>query len=180
MCLSMCDMFVINCCQSICFRYLIDSRWFKQWKKYVGFDSWDMYNVGERSLYPGPIDNSGLFSGKTVTFKETSIECEFCLPLRKVQPPHRDYQSLQLSVCFFLLKDQETQALKEHLIDELDYVLVPTEAWNKLVSWYGCLDGQRPIVRKVLLFTVFFCYCFYFDNIHLWIGLLNVFFPLGC
>lgn len=45
-------------------RYLIDSRWFKQWKKYVGFDSWDMYNVGERSLYPGPIDNSGLFSGK--------------------------------------------------------------------------------------------------------------------
>uniref|UniRef100_A0A8C4HII5 Ubiquitin carboxyl-terminal hydrolase n=1 Tax=Dicentrarchus labrax TaxID=13489 RepID=A0A8C4HII5_DICLA len=96
----------------MCFRYLIDSRWFKQWKKYVGFDSWDMYNVGERSLYPGPIDNSGLFS------------------------------------------DQETQALKEHLIDELDYVLVPTEAWNKLVSWYGCLDGQRPIVRKVMLLKV--------------------------
>lgn len=47
-----------------CCRYLIDSRWFKQWKKYVGFDSWDMYNVGERNLYPGPIDNSGLFSGK--------------------------------------------------------------------------------------------------------------------
>uniref|UniRef100_A0AAX7VZS2 Ubiquitin carboxyl-terminal hydrolase n=1 Tax=Astatotilapia calliptera TaxID=8154 RepID=A0AAX7VZS2_ASTCA len=91
--------------------YLIDSRWFKQWKKYVGFDSWDMYNVGERSLYPGPIDNSGLFS------------------------------------------DHETQALKEHLIDELDYVLVPTEAWNKLVSWYGCLEGQRPIVRKVSAWT---------------------------
>lgn len=44
-------------------RYLIDSRWFKQWKKYVGFDSWDMYNVGEHNLFPGPIDNSGLFSG---------------------------------------------------------------------------------------------------------------------
>ncbi|KAK7921856.1 hypothetical protein WMY93_008758 [Mugilogobius chulae] len=64
--------------------YLIDSQWFKQWKKYVGFDSWDMFN-----------------------------------------------------------------ALKEHLIDELDYVLVPTQAWNKLVSWYGCLQGQAPIVRKV-------------------------------
>lgn len=48
---------------SLCFRFLIDSRWFKQWKKYVGFDSWDMYIVGERSLFPGPIDNSGLFSG---------------------------------------------------------------------------------------------------------------------
>uniref|UniRef100_A0A671VMV7 Ubiquitin carboxyl-terminal hydrolase n=1 Tax=Sparus aurata TaxID=8175 RepID=A0A671VMV7_SPAAU len=97
--------------------YLIDSRWFKQWKKYVGFDSWDMYNVGERSLYPGPVDNSGLFS------------------------------------------DQDTQALKEHLIDELDYVLVPTEAWNKLVSWYGCLDGQRPIVRKVVEHGMFVKHC---------------------
>ncbi|XP_036426871.1 ubiquitin carboxyl-terminal hydrolase 4 [Colossoma macropomum] len=97
--------------------FLIDSRWFKQWKKYVGFDSWDMYNVGERNLYPGPIDNSGLFS------------------------------------------DQETQALKEHLIDELDYVLVPTEAWIKLVSWYGCLEGQRPIVRKVVEHGMFVKHC---------------------
>lgn len=53
------------------------------------------------------------------------------------------------SVC---LADQETQSLKEHLIDELDYVLVPTEAWSNLVGWYGCLEGQRPIVRKVTLF----------------------------
>uniref|UniRef100_A0A4W5L5N0 Ubiquitin carboxyl-terminal hydrolase n=1 Tax=Hucho hucho TaxID=62062 RepID=A0A4W5L5N0_9TELE len=99
------------------FRFLIDSRWFKQWKKYVGFDSWDMYNVGEHSLYPGPVDNSGLFS------------------------------------------DHETQILKEHLIDELDYVLVPTEAWNKFVSWYGCLEGQRPIVRKVVEHGMFVKHC---------------------
>lgn len=46
-------------------RYLIDSRWFKQWKKYVGFDSWDLYNVGEPNLFPGPIDNSGLFAGRS-------------------------------------------------------------------------------------------------------------------
>ncbi|XP_062329027.1 ubiquitin carboxyl-terminal hydrolase 4 [Osmerus eperlanus] len=97
--------------------FLIDSRWFKQWKKYVGFDSWDMYNVGEHSLYPGPIDNSGLFS------------------------------------------DQETQILKEHLIDELDYVLVPTEAWNKLVHWYGCLEDQQPIVRKVVEHGMFVKHC---------------------
>uniref|UniRef100_A0A8C8G821 Ubiquitin carboxyl-terminal hydrolase n=1 Tax=Oncorhynchus tshawytscha TaxID=74940 RepID=A0A8C8G821_ONCTS len=97
--------------------FLIDSRWFKQWKKYVGFDSWDMYNVGEHSLYPGPVDNSGLFS------------------------------------------DHETQILKEHLIDELDYVLVPTEAWNKLVCWYGCLEGQRPIVRKVVEHGMFVKHC---------------------
>uniref|UniRef100_A0A3B4UFE0 ubiquitinyl hydrolase 1 n=1 Tax=Seriola dumerili TaxID=41447 RepID=A0A3B4UFE0_SERDU len=72
--------------------YLIDSRWFKQWKKYVGFDSWTCTMLGDVS-------------------------------------------------CFF--------TLKEHLIDELDYVLVPTEAWNKLVSWYGCLGG---VVEHGMLF----------------------------
>ncbi|XP_054693854.1 ubiquitin carboxyl-terminal hydrolase 4 isoform X4 [Grus americana] len=93
--------------------YLVDSRWFKQWKKYVGFDSWDMFGAGDPGLFPGPIDNSGLFG------------------------------------------DPEAQSLKEHLIDELDYVLVPTEAWNKLVTWYGCIDGQQPIVRKVVEYGLF-------------------------
>lgn len=64
-------------------------------------------------------------------------------------------------ILFIFLKDQETQALKEHLIDELDYVLVPNEAWNKLVSWYGCLDCQRPIVRKVILLKMFLCFVFF-------------------
>lgn len=49
---------------------------------------------------------------------------------------------------------------------------MPTEAWNKLVSWYGCLEGQRPIVRKVILLK------FFNMTIHLWIRLLNVFFLL--
>ncbi|XP_007499908.1 ubiquitin carboxyl-terminal hydrolase 4 isoform X3 [Monodelphis domestica] len=76
-----------------------------------------MYNVGENNLFPGPIDNSGLFS------------------------------------------DPESQTLKEHLIDELDYVLVPTEAWNKLVNWYGCVEGQQPIVRKVVEHGLFVKHC---------------------
>ncbi|XP_018431101.1 PREDICTED: ubiquitin carboxyl-terminal hydrolase 4-like, partial [Nanorana parkeri] len=97
--------------------YLVDSRWFKQWKKYVGFDSWDMYNVGETNQFPGPVDNSGL------------------------------------------LADPDTQVLKEHLIDELDYVLVPTEAWSKLMSWYGSVAGQLPIVRKVVEHGMFVKHC---------------------
>ncbi|KAM6325660.1 ubiquitin carboxyl-terminal hydrolase 4 isoform 2-T2 [Podargus strigoides] len=72
-----------------------------------------MMGAGDPCLFPGPIDNSGLFG------------------------------------------DPETQSLKEHLIDELDYVLVPTEAWNKLVTWYGCMDGQQPIVRKVVEYGLF-------------------------
>ncbi|KAJ8258597.1 hypothetical protein COCON_G00176090 [Conger conger] len=97
--------------------FLIDCRWFKQWKKYVGFDNWDLYNVGHPSLFPGPIDNSALFL------------------------------------------DNKTQTLKENLIDELDYVLLPTEAWKQFVGWYGCLEGQCPIVRKVVEYGMFVKHC---------------------
>lgn len=45
-------------------RYLVVSHWFKQWKKYVGFDNWDKYQMGEQNVYPGPVDNSGLLRGK--------------------------------------------------------------------------------------------------------------------
>lgn len=58
--------------------------------------------------------------------------------------------------CFFLciefvfpFADGDAQSLKEHLIDELDYILLPTEGWNKLVSWYTLMEGQEPIARKV-------------------------------
>lgn len=45
------------------FRYLVDSKWYKQWQSYVGFDSWDTNLVGDKSAYPGPIDNKPLFKG---------------------------------------------------------------------------------------------------------------------
>ena len=48
--------------------------------------------------------------------------------------------STLFNVVFFIegTKDQ----LKEHLIDELDYNLVPAEGWQKLVDWYQILEGQ--------------------------------------
>ncbi|XP_053552279.1 ubiquitin carboxyl-terminal hydrolase 4-like, partial [Bombina bombina] len=55
--------------------------------------------------------------------------------------------------------DPDTQVLKEHLIDELDYVLVPTEAWDKLMSWYGSVEGQNPILRKVVEHGLFVKHC---------------------
>uniref|UniRef100_A0A8C2TUW6 Ubiquitin carboxyl-terminal hydrolase n=1 Tax=Coturnix japonica TaxID=93934 RepID=A0A8C2TUW6_COTJA len=97
--------------------HYLDSRWFKQWKKYVGFDSWDKYQMGDQNVYPGPIDNSGL------------------------------------------LKDGDSQSLKEHLIDELDYILLPTEGWNRLVSWYTLMEGQEPIARKVVEQGMFVKHC---------------------
>uniref|UniRef100_A0A673HVG9 Ubiquitin carboxyl-terminal hydrolase 15 n=1 Tax=Sinocyclocheilus rhinocerous TaxID=307959 RepID=A0A673HVG9_9TELE len=97
--------------------YLVDSRWFKQWKKYVGFDSWDKYQMGDQNVYPGPVDNSGL------------------------------------------LTDGDVLGLKQHLIDELDYMLLPADGWNKLLSWYGLREGQQPIARKVVEQGMFVKHC---------------------
>ncbi|WAR25185.1 UBP4-like protein [Mya arenaria] len=88
-------------------RYILDVKWFKQWKSYVGYDSWDNYNVGDDSANPGHIDNTPLF-------------------------------------------EEGSTKMKEHLIDDLDYTLVPAEAWEKLVAWYTLFENQEPLPRKVI------------------------------
>jgi len=48
-------------------------------------------------------------------------------------------------------ENSETPGLiKDGLIDELEYVLVPDEAWMALVEEFGLTDGQPPIHRKVI------------------------------
>ena len=49
-------------------RYLVGERWWKQWKKFVGYDTWDQFGVGEELNDPGPIYNSRLFAGKTLHY----------------------------------------------------------------------------------------------------------------
>ncbi|XP_041349901.1 ubiquitin carboxyl-terminal hydrolase 15-like isoform X2 [Gigantopelta aegis] len=96
--------------------YLVDIRWFKQWKKFVGFESWDIDQAGEDSANPGPIDNSSLLK-------------------------------------------EDNKTLKEHLVDDLDYYLLPAEAWTKLVAWYGTVEGQESISRKVIEQGMFVKHC---------------------
>ena len=47
--------------------------------------------------------------------------------------------NVRILLCY---SEGSNEILKEHLIDELDYVLVPEEAWQKLVGWYGTMEGQ--------------------------------------
>lgn len=89
------------------FWYLIDSKWFKQWKKYVGYEYWDTGSVGDESANPGFIDNS---------------------PILK----------------------EDGKTLKDHLLEEIDHVLVPEEAWEKMLSWYGIVEGQTGMKRVVI------------------------------
>uniref|UniRef100_A0A1X7UAM8 DUSP domain-containing protein n=1 Tax=Amphimedon queenslandica TaxID=400682 RepID=A0A1X7UAM8_AMPQE len=88
--------------------YLVDVEWFRQWKKYTGFDSWDQDSAGQASAHPGPIFNGTLFIGNV------------------------------------------SETLKDHLIEEQHYALLPELAWNLLLSWYGLSVGSRPIIRTVV------------------------------
>ncbi|KAF6725350.1 Ubiquitin carboxyl-terminal hydrolase 15 [Oryzias melastigma] len=49
-----------------------------------------------------------------------------------------------------LFEDQDSYHLKERLVENEDFVLVPAEAWHKLLAWYGMVDGQPPLERKVV------------------------------
>ena len=58
-------------------RYLLDLKWFKQWKTYVGFDGWSTDFVGKESSSPGPIDNGGLLQGiqQLIIFMDADKTC---------------------------------------------------------------------------------------------------------
>ena len=49
-----------------------------------------------------------------------------------------------------LLIDDSSVDLKDGMIDQLDYYLLPSEAWEKLSTWYGVSDGQMVLERKVI------------------------------
>ena len=39
--------------------------------------------------------------------------------------------------------------LKNHMMEEVDYDLLPVGAWEALVKWYGMVDGSVPVPRIV-------------------------------
>ncbi|XP_041860910.1 ubiquitin carboxyl-terminal hydrolase 11 [Melanotaenia boesemani] len=49
-----------------------------------------------------------------------------------------------------LFEDLDSYHLKERLVENEDFVLMPTEAWHKLLVWYGVADGQPALERKVV------------------------------
>lgn len=42
-------------------------------KKFVAFDLWDQFGVGEEFNNPGPIDNSSLLAGKALAIIRTTL-----------------------------------------------------------------------------------------------------------
>ena len=91
------------------FRFLVDSRWYKQLRKYLGLEH-DLTVIGNATNHPGPIDNGPLYKDNPETPGE----------------------------------------IREGLIDELEYVLLPEDGWNAIVKEFGITQGQIPISRKVI------------------------------
>ncbi|KAM9344356.1 ubiquitin carboxyl-terminal hydrolase 11 [Pholidichthys leucotaenia] len=49
-----------------------------------------------------------------------------------------------------LFGDLDSYHLKDRLVENEDFVLVPAEVWHKLLAWYGLVDDQPPLERKVV------------------------------
>ena len=54
---------------------------------------------------------------------------------------------------------EDGEDIREQLIDELDYALVPEEGWTLLVNTFGLCEGQEPIRRKVVEHGMFVKHC---------------------
>ena len=46
--------------------------------------------------------------------------------------------------------DLKGEILKDRLMEDVDYSLLPEEVWKKFVSWYGIDESSRPIPRRVV------------------------------
>ena len=68
-----------------------------------------------------------------------------------------------MMILYFLfvdcLIDLKREILKDHLMEDLDYSLVPEEGWRKFVSWYGIEESSRPIPRRVVEHGLYVKHC---------------------
>ena len=125
---------------------MIDSYWYKQLRKYLGlsqngFDTAQEANKDHPAAndalnpdptnHPGPIDNTRLF--------KDSINNE----------NSDDEEHSQLT----------RTEIRDHMIDDLDYTVVPQEGWNLLVETFGTTPGQEPVERKVVEHGMFVKHC---------------------
>jgi len=126
--------------------YLIDARWNKQLKKFLDTEGAGAANSEEAKVsaaesngaegasvdlaeHPGHIDNSTLFVAASGTKNDNDSSCG------------------------------SEDNIREHMMDELDYVVVPEEAWKLLVGEFGLTPGQKPIARKVVEHGMFVKHC---------------------
>ena len=60
--------------------------------------------------------------------------------------------STYVITCFI---DQNSEELKDYLREGPDYALLPEEAWNLLIDWYGLSIHSKPIMRYLAYYQVY-------------------------
>lgn len=64
-----------------------------------------------------------------------------------------------ISLFFPRPPDNSSDSVRDHLMEELDYFLLPESAWAKLVSWYQLSQKSRPLARKVVEHGMYMKHC---------------------
>ena len=49
--------------------------------------------------------------------------------------------------------------LRDHMVTDMDYTIMPESAWDKLVEAFGLTGGQKPVARKVIDSGMFVKHC---------------------
>ena len=59
-----------------------------------------------------------------------------------------DLERLFLSILYMKPIDGDN-CDRDHMVEEMDYVLVPEEVWTRLTDTFGLVEGQEPVSRTV-------------------------------
>ncbi len=113
-------------------RYLVDTRWYKQMRAFVD---------GDADSAPSGQTNGDASGGGGASADDSS------------HPGPVDNTAL------FSEGGAAEGDIREHMIDDLDYRLVPEEGWSALVRHFGAAPGQRPVARRVVEHGMFVKHC---------------------
>jgi hypothetical protein len=145
-----------NCTADDCaVLYLIDSEWMNAWYRCVASN--------DMSLYPGPITNWGLIEGYgNNALLELSGDAVSALVLRAKQARGLSFDGEELDFADEELEELQNKhglapvgptsfdyttcrfPVKAGLREDVDFYLLPGEAWQALHGWYG---GGPPLPR---------------------------------
>lgn len=124
-------------------QYVISTKWWRQWEIYVSYSN----QTKEQTEYYESKKNAKIEDAKSNHLSEEEVETQR-ISLNIAQSKPNDLgSSLSLGYrpgpidCSDLLDQVGNEKLKADLVYKKDYVLVPDEAWENLIKWYGVITA---------------------------------------
>ncbi len=124
-------------------QYVISTKWWRQWEIYVSYSN----QTKEQADYYMSKKNAKREEVKSNHPSEDEVETQrISLNIAQSKPTDLG-SSLSLGYrpgpidCTDLLDQTGSEKLKVDLVYKKDYVLVPDEAWENLMKWYGVITA---------------------------------------